>query len=180
MALFLFYLYIQVKYNCCRLYFCDDSGNKSKTSIHIVVETSAVGELVAPEETETVASNDKANKPKKNTGNDSKNTTTNGNKPAKGNTSTPAPEPTPVPAPAPEPTPAPEPAKNLCPYTLYQVMDLGNGTMGYYAPRYAEYQDVSADFACYDQLCALGYTDNYNNVEVGAYDDTYYLHVLVV
>lgn len=51
-------------------------------------------------------------------------------------------------------------------------MDLGNGTMGYYAPRYVEYQDVSTDFACYDQLCALGYTDNYNNVGVGTYDDT--------
>ena len=44
--------------------------------------------------------------------------------------------------------------------------------MRYYAPRYAEYQDVSADFVCYNQLCALGYTDNYNNVEVGTYDDT--------
>lgn len=189
----------------------DDSGNKSETSIHIVVEAAADGELVTPEETETVASNDKANEPKKNTGNDSKNTTTNDSKPAKGstsgnnsnrgntnsgsgnastgnsgnsgnsnnssagnsssgNTSTPAPEPTP--APAPEPTPAPEPAKNLCPYTLYQVMDLGDGTMGYYAPRYANFQNIEADYACTDQLAALGYTDNYSNVEVGTYDDT--------
>lgn len=190
----------------------DDSGNKSETSIHIVVETTADGELVTPEETET-ASNDKANEPKKNTGNDSKNTTTNDSKPAKGstsgnnsnsgntnsgsgnassgnsgnngnsgnsnssagnsssgNTSTPTPEPTP--APAPEPTPAPEPAKNLCPYTLYQVMDLGDGTMGYYAPRYANFQNIEADYACTDQLAALGYTDNYSNVEVGTYDDT--------
>lgn len=178
----------------------DDSGNKSETSIHIVVEAAADGELVTPEETETVASNDKANEPKKNTGNDSKNTTTNDSKPAKGstsgnnsnsgntnngnsnnsstgnsssgNTSTPTPEPTPTPAPAPEPTPAPEPAKNLCPYTLYQVMDLGDGTMGYYEPRYAEYQNIEAFSACMDQLTALGYTDNYSNVEVGTYDDT--------
>ena len=191
----------------------DDSGNKSETSIHIVVEAAADGELVTPEETETVASNDKANEPKKNTGNDSKNTTTNDSKPAKGNTSgnsnntgntnsgsgnassgnsgnngnsgnsnssagnsssgntsTPTPEPTP--APAPEPTPAPEPAKNLCPYTLYQVMDLGDGTMGYYEPRYANFQNIEAFSACMDQLTALGYTDNYSNVEVGTYDDT--------
>ena len=192
----------------------DDSGNKSETSIHVVVEAAADGELVTPEETETVASNDNANEPKKNTGNDSKNATTNDSKPAKGstsgnsnntgntnsgsgnassgnsgnngnsgnsnnssagnsssgNTSTPTPEPTP--APAPEPTPAPEPAKNLCPYTLYQVMDLGDGTMGYYAPRYANFQNIEADYACTDQLAALGYTDNYSNVEVGTYDDT--------
>lgn len=128
MALFLFYLHIQVKYNYCRLYFCDDSGNKSKTSIHIVVEASTVGELVAPEETETVASNDKANESKKNTSNDSKNTTTNDNKPAKGNTSTPAPEPTPVPAPTPEPTPAPEPAKTSVPVYLIS----GNGFREWY------------------------------------------------
>ena len=153
MALFLFYLYIQVKYNCCRLYFCDDSGNKSKTSIHIVVEASTVGELVAPEETETVASNDKANEPKKNTGNDSKNTTTNDNKPAKGNTF----------------TPAPEPAKNLCPYTLYQVMDLGDGCKGYYAPRYGEYADWNAEDACVDQLAGYILVEQ---IEVGTYDDT--------
>ena len=191
----------------------DDSGNKSETSIHIVVEAAADGELVTPEETETVASNDNANEPKKNTGNDSKNATTNDSKPVKGNTSgnsnntgntnsgngnassgnsgnngnsgnsnssagnsssgntsTPTPEPTP--APAPEPTPAPEPAKNLCPYTLYQVMDLGDGTMGYYEPRYAEYQDLSAFSTCMNQLGALGYTYWIGDTEVGTYDDT--------
>lgn len=173
----------------------DDSGNKSETSIHIVVETAADGELVTPEETETVASNDKANEPKKNTGNDSKNTTTNDSKPAKGNASgnnsnsgntnsgnsnnsstgnsssgnasTPAPEPTP--APAPEPTPAPEPAKNLCPYTLYQVMDLGDGYKGYYAPRYGEYADWNAEDACVDQLAGYILVEQ---IEVGTYDDT--------
>ena len=175
----------------------DDSGNKSETSIHIVVEAAANGELVTPEETETVASNDKANEPKKNTGNDSKNTTTNDSKPAKGstsgnnsnsgntnngnsnnsstgnsssgNTSTPTPEPTPTPAPAPEPTPAPEPAKNLCPYTLYQVMDLGDGYKGYYAPRYGEYADWNADYACTDQLAGYILVEQ---IEVGTYDDT--------
>lgn len=186
----------------------DDSGNKSETSIHIVVETAADGELVTPEETETVASNDNANEPKKNTGNDSKNATTNDSKPAKGNTSgnsnntgntnsgsgnastgnsgnsgnnnnsntgnnssgntsTPTPEPTP--APAPEPTPAPEPAKNLCPYTLYQVMDLGNGYKGYYAPRYGEYADWNAEDACVDQLAGYILVEQ---IEVGTYDDT--------
>lgn len=173
----------------------DDSGNKSETSIHIVVEAAADGELVTPEETETVASNDKANEPKKNTGNDSKNTTTNDSKPAKGstsgnnsnsgntnngnsnnsstgnsssgNTSTPTPEPTP--APAPEPTPAPEPAKNLCPYTLYQVMDLGDGYKGYYAPRYGEYADWNAEDACVDQLAGYILVEQ---IEVGTYDDT--------
>lgn len=175
----------------------DDSGNKSETSIHIVVEAAANGELVTPEETETVASNDKANEPKKNTGNDSKNTTTNDSKPAKGstsgnnsnsgntnngnsnnsstgnsssgNTSTPTPEPTPTPAPAPEPTPAPEPAKNLCPYTLYQVMDLGDGYKGYYAPRYGEYADWNAEDACVDQLAGYILVEQ---IEVGTYDDT--------
>lgn len=175
----------------------DDSGNKSETSIHIVVEAAADGELVTPEETETVASNDKANEPKKNTGNDSKNTTTNDSKPAKGstsgnnsnsgntnsgnrnnsstgnsssgNTSTPTPEPTPTPAPAPEPTPAPEPAKNLCPYTLYQVMDLGDGYKGYYAPRYGEYADWNAEDACVDQLAGYILVEQ---IEVGTYDDT--------
>lgn len=175
----------------------DDSGNKSETSIHIVVEAAADGELVTPEETETVASNDKANEPKKNTGNDSKNTTTNDSKPAKGstsgnnsnsgntnngnsnnsstgnsssgNTSTPTPEPTPTPAPAPEPTPAPEPAKNLCPYTLYQVMDLGDGYKGYYAPRYGEYADWNAMGACESQLAGYILVEE---IEVGTYDDT--------
>ena len=51
-------------------------------------------------------------------------------------------------------------------------MDLGDGTMGYYAPRYANFQNIEADYACTDQLAALGYTDNYSNVEVGTYDDT--------
>lgn len=189
----------------------DDSGNKSETSIHIVVETAADGELVTPEETETVASNDKANESKKNTGNDSKNTTTNGSKPAKGNTSgnnsnsgntnsgngnassgnsgnngnsgnsnnssagnsssgntsTPTPEPTP--APEPEPTPAPEPAKNLCPYTLYQVMDLGDGYKGYYAPRYGNFADWNAEIACGSQLAGYILVEE---IEVGTYDDT--------
>ena len=184
----------------------DDSGNKSKTSIHIVVEAAADGELVTPEETETVASNDNANEPKKNTGNDSKNATTNDSKPAKGNTSgnsnntgnansgsgnassgnsgnsgnnnnsntgnnssgntsTPTPEPTP--APAPEPTP--EPAKNLCPYTLYQVMDLGDGYKGYYAPRYGNFADWNAEDACVDQLAGYILVEQ---IEVGTYDDT--------
>lgn len=186
----------------------DDSGNKSETSIHIVVEAAANGELVTPEETGTVASNDNANEPKKNTGNDSKNTTTNDSKPAKGNTSgnsnntgntnsgngnassgnsgnsgnsnnssagnsssgntsTPTPEPTP--APAPEPTPAPEPAKNLCPYTLYQVMDLGDGYKGYYAPRYGEYTDWNAVISCGSQLAGYILVEE---IEVGTYDDT--------
>ena len=184
----------------------DDSGNKSETSIHIVVEAAADGELVTPEETETVASNDNANEPKKNTGNDSKNATTNDSKPAKGNTSgnsnntgntnsgsgnassgnsgnsgnnnnsntgnnssgntsTPTPEPTP--APAPEPTP--EPAKNLCPYTLYQVMDLGDGYKGYYAPRYGNFADWNAEDACVDQLAGYILVEQ---IEVGTYDDT--------
>lgn len=184
----------------------DDSGNKSETSIHIVVEAAADGELVTPEETETVASNDEANEPKKNTGNDSKNTTTNDSKPAKGstsgnnsnrgntnsgsgnastgnsgnsgnsnnssagnsssgNTSTPAPEPTPAPA----PEPAPEPAKNLCPYTLYQVMDLGDGYKGYYAPRYGNFADWNAEGACTEQLAGYILVEQ---IEVGTYDDT--------
>ena len=51
-------------------------------------------------------------------------------------------------------------------------MDLGDGTMGYYEPRYANFQNIEAFSACMDQLTALGYTDNYSNVEVGTYDDT--------
>ena len=51
-------------------------------------------------------------------------------------------------------------------------MDLGDGTMGYYAPRYAEYQNISADYACTDQLAALGYTYWIGDTEVGTYDDT--------
>ena len=178
----------------------DDSGNKSETSIHIVVEAAADGELVTPEETETVASNDKANEPKKNTGNDSKNTTTNDSKPAKGstsgnnsnsgntnsgnsnnsstgnsssgNTSTPAPEPTP--APAPEPTPAPEPAKNLCPYTLYQPFDCGDGSWGYYRPNVASASapiDWTADINAYQTIMDMGYTAEEQPISIGSYDD---------
>ena len=82
---------------------------------------------------------------------------------------TPTPEPTPTPAPAPEPTPAPEPAKNLCPYTLYQVMDLGDGYKGYYAPRYGEYADWNAMGACESQLAGYILVEE---IEVGTYDDT--------
>ena len=180
----------------------DDSGNKSETSIHIVVEAAADGELVTPEETETVASNDNANEPKKNTGNDSKNATTNDSKPAKGstsgnnsnsgntnsgnsnnsstgnsssgNTSTPTPEPTPTPAPAPEPTPAPEPAKNLCPYTLYQPFDCGDGSWGYYRPNVASASapiDWTADFNAYQTIMDMGYTAEEQPISIGSYDD---------
>lgn len=91
----------------------------------------------------------------------------------KNDSATQAPAETPAETPAPEPEPAP--AQNLCPYTLNQWLDLGDGWWGYYTSSSTPQETISAlndEFT--DVIVTPDATwtyDDWGGELVGNYDD---------
>ena len=92
--------------------------------------------------------------------------------PAETTTNTPAQTPAETPAPEPEPE---APAQNLCPYTLNQWLDLGDGWWGFYTSSSTPQETVSAlnkEFT--DVIVTPDATwtyDDWGNENLGDYDD---------
>lgn len=96
--------------------------------------------------------------------------------PAETTTNTPAQTPAETPAQTPAPEPEPEaPAQNLCPYTLNQWLDLGDGWWGFYTSSSTPQETVSAlnkEFT--DVIVTPDATwtyDDWGNENLGDYDD---------
>lgn len=93
----------------------------------------------------------------------------------KNDSSTQAPAETPAETPAPEPEPEPAPAQNLCPYTLNQWLDLGDGWWGYYTSSSTPQETISAlndEFT--DVIVTPDATwtyDDWGGENLGDYDD---------
>ncbi len=91
----------------------------------------------------------------------------------KNDSATQAPAETPAETPAPEPEPAP--AQNLCPYTLNQWLDLGDGWWGYYTSSSTPQETISAlndEFT--DVIVTPDATwtyDDWGGENLGDYDD---------
>lgn len=91
--------------------------------------------------------------------------------PAETTTNTPAQTPAETPAPAPEPAPA----QNLCPYTLNQWLDLGDGWWGFYTSSSTPRETISAlndEFTNVIVTPDATWTyDDWGNENLGDYDD---------
>lgn len=91
--------------------------------------------------------------------------------PAETTTNTPAETPAETPAPAPEPAPA----QNLCPYTLNQWLDLGDGWWGFYTSSSTPRETISALNDKFTNVIvtpdATWTYDDWGNENLGDYDD---------
>ena len=88
---------------------------------------------------------------------------------------TPAQTPAETPAETPAPEPEPAPAQNLCPYTLNQWLDLGNGWWGYYTSSSTPQETISAlndEFTNVIMTPDSTWTyDDWGGENLGDYDD---------
>lgn len=93
----------------------------------------------------------------------------------KNDSATQAPAETPAETPAEIPAPEPAPAQNLCPYTLNQWLDLGDGWWGFYTSSSTPQETISAlndEFTNVIVTPDATWTyDDWGNENLGDYDD---------
>ena len=93
----------------------------------------------------------------------------------KNDSATQAPAEAPAETPAETPAPEPAPAQNLCPYTLNQWLDLGDGWWGYYTSSSTPQETISAlndEFTNVIVTPDATWTyDDWGNENLGDYDD---------